>query len=388
MNHTVNPNDEQLSCAIEQPAEPDFHALAELATTVCLTRFATVCDGEGLVLASHGPWSPGFGLPLLAFCSRAGDGTRLVSVVDTWGDEDLASHPWVKGPPYLRFFAGRTLTARDGARIGTLCVFDDAPRQLSPVQLRALDLVSRSTELHLASSRRATDMDKLHQNLRLANEHLTTFMRAASHDLRGPLRTIMLMAEAVQSTSQVDERSARFIAGIHEAARRARRLVDDLLTHARVDAREQRVRIDLAQAVNDACADLKDLIELTHAEIVTERLPVIQGSSTAWLVILKNLIENAIKYTPTDRVPCVRIVGDEDAQFASIDVVDNGCGIDPVSAQRIFEPLVRLHSSDVPGSGIGLATVLKLITQMGGTITVKGRAGSGSVFSVKVPLAR
>jgi signal transduction histidine kinase len=391
MNDSVNPDDEQRWRAQEERAddphdEPDFPALAELASCVCLTRFAVICDREGAVLGTHGPWAPAPGLPLEAFRSRVGDGVQLVTVVDTWGDAPLANHPWVRGEPYLRFFAGRGLTAGDGTSIGSLCVFDDAPRQLSAAQLRALDLVSRSTLVHLAASRRATDMQRLHRSLRSSNEHLTTFMRAASHDLRGPLRTIMLMAEAVQSTSQLDERSTRFIAGIHEAARRARRLVDDLLTHARVDAGEQRGRVDLARAVTDACADLKDLIELTRAKIAVDQLPSIQGSSTAWMVILKNLIENAIKYTPRERIPEVRIVGvEDDGALVSVQVEDNGCGIEPTSAHRIFEPLVRLHSSDVPGSGIGLATVLKLVTQMGGSVDVRTRTQGGSVFTVTVP---
>lgn len=391
MTDIVNPDDEQGRRAQKEHADdprddPDFHALAELANLVCLTRFAVICDRGGAVLGAHGSWAPAAGLPLEAFRLRAGDGAQLVTVGDIWADALLANHPWVRGAPYLRFFAGLGLAAGDGSNMGSVCVFDDAPRELTVAQRRALDLVSRSTKVHLAASRRATDMQKLHRNLRSSNEHLTTFMRAASHDLRGPLRTIMLMAEAVQTTSQLDERSARFIAGIHEAARRARRLVDDLLTHARVDAGEQRVRVDLARAVTDACADLRDLIEASRARIAVEQLPVIHGSSTAWMVIFKNLIENAIKYTPRDRVPLVRIVGVEDGgQLASVQVEDNGCGIEPTSVQRIFEPLVRLHSSEVPGSGIGLATVMKLVTQMGGTVDVGVSIHGGSVFTVTVP---
>src|SRR5690606_32186903 len=145
--------------------------------------------------------------------------------------------------------------------------------------------------------------------------------------------------------------------GIHEAANRARRLVDDLLTHARVDAGEQRGPVDLERCVNDVCADLQDVIGLTRAQVVATGLPVVQGSATAWLVIIKNLVENAIKYTPRDRHPVVRIVSVNAPGRVKFEVIDNACGVDPEWSQRIFEPLVRFHSSDVPGSGIGLATV-------------------------------
>jgi signal transduction histidine kinase len=257
---------------------------------------------------------------------------------------------------------------------------------LSDVQRQALENICRTVENHLEAHRKALEFARLNEQLKRTNENLTTFMRAASHDLRGPLRTIMLMAEAIQPAVAGNEKAAKFAVGIHDAANRARRLVDDLLTHARVDAGEQRGPVDLEQCVGEVCADLQDVLSATGAHVSASGLPVVQGSATAWLVIMKNLIENAIKYTPRERSPVVRIVGAREPGQVRFEVIDNACGIDPEWSQRIFEPLVRFHSSDVPGSGIGLATVHKLITQMSGTVEVRSGETEGSVFTVAVPV--
>lgn len=376
------------STALDSVHRGHFDAFTELASLVCQAPMSLLCvieNGEASLHSTYGAIA-GATQQMLSFCSWSVSDDAVVVVEDARADVRLASHPCVQGEPRVRFCVWSRLRDDDGVYVGSLCVFDHQPRQLESGQLRALELVSRSTGNQLQSHRRAAELERLHQKLHVSNEHLTTFMRAASHDIRGPLRTIMLMAEAVQSITQINERGARFIANIHEAARRARRLVDDLLTHASVDASDQRVSVDLKQCVAEACADLQDIIAETGADISVIGLPVIRGSSTAWLVIIKNLIENAIKYTPKERAPSIRIVGRGDSRGACFDVVDNACGVDPNSVQRIFEPLVRLHASEVPGSGIGLATVLKLVSQMGGTVTVHAGVERGSVFRVWVPI--
>jgi signal transduction histidine kinase len=366
----------------------NFDAFTELASLVCEAPVSLlfVIEEQRVTLKSKYGAVAAMTPEMSSFCARNMSDDSVLVVEDARADERLASHPCVQGAPHVRFCAWTPLRDDDGARLGSLCVFDHQPRQLESTQLRALELISRSIGNHIQSHRRTALLETLHQKLHVSNEHLTTFMRAASHDIRGPLRTIMLMAEAVQSTAQVNERGARFVSNIHEAARRARRLVDDLLTHASVDASDQRVSVDLKQCVAEACADLGEVIAATGADISVAGLPVIRGSSTAWLVIMKNLIENAIKYTPKERAPSIRIVGRSEAMSVSFDVIDNACGIEPASVQRIFEPLVRLHASEVPGSGIGLATVLKLLSQMGGTVTVSAGENVGSVFRVWVPV--
>lgn len=363
-------------------------AFAELACIISGARTSFIGaleHGRMSVMASHGELS-GVARSVLSTCSGFEEDARLTvmegEVLQRW----LASVEQTGEVPIVRFCVVGALASKSGMPLGKLCIVDREPRQLDAEQWRALELLSAAIESQLESQGRALEFEHLHQQLGVANEHLTTFMRAASHDLRGPLRTIMLMAQAVQATTEFDERGARFVANIHEAARRARRLVDDLLTHARLDASEQsESSVDLRRCIDEACADLEDAISLSKAEIAAVEMPVVHGSFTAWLVIVKNLLENAIKYTPKERAPRITVRGCVDSQSVYLVVSDNACGIEPEQIPRIFEPLVRLHASDIPGSGIGLATVLKLVTQMGGAIDVRSRKDSGSVFTVRVP---
>jgi signal transduction histidine kinase len=365
----------------------ELSAFAELACLVSGARtsfIAALEDGRLSAKASYGELS-GVACAVLAACQGLDGHGRLTVVEAEVLQGRLAAVEQTGEVPIVRFCAVGPLVSKSGVALGKLCVLDREPRQLSGQQVRALELLLRALESQLEFRGRALEFQHLHHQLRVTNEHLTTFMRAASHDLRGPLRTIMLMAQAVQATTSFDERGERFVANIHEAARRARRLVDDLLTHARLDASEQKGSIDLQRCVHEACADLEDAISLTKAEVSAVGMPVVQGSFTAWLVIVKNLLENAIKYTPKERAPRITVRGRLDAQYVYLVVSDNACGIESEQIPRIFEPLVRLHTSDVPGSGIGLATVLKLVTQMGGAIDVRSRKGFGSVFTVRVP---
>lgn len=373
---------------LDTPADPNFDALTELASLVCGTPISLI----SLVDAER-QWSKSSrGLELretsrdVSFCTHCIAANDVFVVSDAQLDRRFVQNPLVLGHPNIRFYAGTPIRAPNGACLGTLCVIDHEPKALSDVQRQALENICRTVENHLESHRNALEFARLLEQLKRTNDNLTTFMRAASHDLRGPLRTIMLMAEAIAPALAGNEKATKFAAGIHDAANRARHLVDDLLTHARVDAGEQRVPVDLERCVAEVCTDLAEMISATNASVSVSGLPIVQGSATAWIVIMKNLIENAIKYTPRDRAPVVRVVGVQAPGVVRFEVFDNACGVDPEWSQRIFEPLIRFHSSDVPGSGIGLATVHKLISQMGGTIEVRRGETEGSVFAVAVPI--
>ncbi len=374
---------------LDTAPDPNFDALTELASLICGTPIALVSlvdEARQWNKSSHGlDWRQNS--RDISFCSHCVQADEPFVVTDARNDVRFANNPLVVSEPKIRFYAGIPIRSPSGKRLGSLCVIDREPRTLNQVQRQALDNIRRSVENQLESHRKGLELARLHGQLERTNDHLTTFMRAASHDLRGPLRTIMLMADAIAPTVTNDPKAAKFVAGIHDAANRARRLVDDLLTHARVDAGEQKSSVDLERCVGEVCADLEDVITATGARVSFAGLPAVHGSATAWLVIMKNLIENALKYTPPGRTPVIEIRGMQLPGAVRLEVIDNACGVDPEWSQRIFEPLVRFHSSEVPGSGIGLATVHKLVTQMGGSVEVRRGSVEGSVFGVTVPVS-
>ena len=167
-----------------------------------------------------------------------------------------------------------------------------------------------------------------------------------------------------------------------------RRLVADLLRLSRAGrcALNQQ-RVPLTDCVADALAALKTKTEDTSAQVEKDTLPVVMGDATLLTQLYQNLIENALKYTAAER-PLVRLTAEMDARFWTLGVRDNGIGVEPKFAERIFEPFKRLHGmSKFEGSGIGLAVCRKSVERVGGKIWVESELGKGAHFKFTLPLA-
>ena len=375
---------------LDTPPDPNFDSLTELAAHVCGTpmSFISLVDDERVWLKSV------YGVSLTevprnaSFCTHVVSNGQPLQVEDATLDPRFAQTPLVLEAPKLRFYTGVPLSAANGIHFGALCVIDQMPRVLSEPQCRALSQVASAVVSQIQLQKSTILRQKLHAALNRSNDDLTTFIRAASHDLKGPLRSIMIMSEALlQGSAKTEEERAELIATIHGAASRGHRLVADLLQHTNVHLVDHQIDVDLNHVVDEVVTETADLIAERQALVAADPLPIIRGNPTVWQVILKNLIENAIKYTPSDRHPEVRITGQIDSQRLRLCVHDRACGIDAQYVDRIFKPLERLHASEISGSGIGLATVKRLVSQLQGDITVQARRPVGSTFTVDVPLS-
>lgn len=232
------------------------------------------------------------------------------------------------------------------------------------------------------------ELERSNQDLSRSNAELEQFASVTSHDLQAPLVTISMYAELLDRRHGEDlGDGAELLGGIRDATGQARTLIRDLLEYSRAGRGELAAEEVSAKAVVDqAIEQLAGPIEETHARVTIGSLPVVKADRGNLSRVFQNLVGNAVKFTPSDRTPEIEVGVERDGADWRFFVRDNGIGMEPEHAQRIFEPFQRLHGEDAyPGSGIGLAVCEKIIGQHGGRIWVTSTPGEGSEFSFTLP---
>ena len=225
---------------------------------------------------------------------------------------------------------------------------------------------------------------ELVRELEHKNQELESFSYAVSHDLRAPLRRIEAFSRAVlDSQERLDADGRRYFDRIQEASRQMSQLIDDVLHLSKVTRAELRSQeVDLSALASAILERLREGEPARAVESKVRPAVIAQGDGQLLRIALVNLLENAWKFTA--RQPAARIefgmtsVAGEPTYF----VRDNGAGFDMAYVDRLFGPFQRLHlASEFPGSGIGLATVRRIIHRMGGRVWAEGLVGQGATFS-------
>ena len=242
-------------------------------------------------------------------------------------------------------------------------------------QLRASEQAARE----LAEARAELVSDLEHKN-----RELESFSYAVSHDLRAPLRRIEAFGRAVleSQADRLDGNGRRFMDRIQEASRQMLQLIDDVLYLSKVSRAEVRQQeIDLSGLVESILVRLREAEPGRAVEIRIRPGLVVAGDGRLLRIALTNLLENAWKFTARQTPARIELgmttLGGETTYF----VRDNGAGFDMAYVNRLFGPFQRLHlSSEFPGSGVGLATVQRIIHRLGGRVWADGVPGQGATF--------
>ena len=245
-----------------------------------------------------------------------------------------------------------------------------------------------------AAVRRRAEHDLLQarDHLQAANKELEAFAYSVSHDLRAPLRHIAGYAELLrrQASSALDDKSRRFLDTISESSKRMGVLIDDLLSFSRIGRAETNktvVRLDLL--VSEVVAELRQDAAGRDIDWNVGKLPACHGDRALLKVAFANLISNAVKFT-RDRAPAKIEIGSIDGKREDVEVFvrDNGAGFDMQYQNKLFGVFQRLHlAEEFEGTGIGLATVQRIIQRHGGAVRAEGAVDRGATFYVSLPKA-
>ena len=221
-----------------------------------------------------------------------------------------------------------------------------------------------------------------------SNADLEQFAYVASHDLKEPLRAISGSVQILQERyrARLDAGAEEVIKHTVDGATRMQTLIDDLLKYSRLATREAPLeRSDCSEIVQEVIANLESLIEESKAVVTYGPLPVVTGDRIQLLQVFQNLISNGIKYR-SQRTPKIHINAEERSNEWVFSVSDNGIGIAPQYADRIFRIFQRLHTRrEYPGTGIGLAICKKIVERHGGRIWVESELEEGSMFYFTLP---
>jgi PAS domain S-box-containing protein len=245
--------------------------------------------------------------------------------------------------------------------------------------------------------RREREIEALNQELagrskelEATNKELEAFAYSVSHDLRAPLRHMAGYAELLQKrvSSVMDEKSHRYMAMILESAKRMGNLIDDLLAFSRIGRAEtQKTQVNLEQLVKEAVSDVKQ--EASGRDIVWKigALPVCYGDRSMLRLVFINLLSNAVKFTrPRPKAEIEIGCADGNRGEVEVFVKDNGAGFDMKYASKLFGVFQRLHQTEsFEGTGIGLATVQRIIHRHGGHVRAEGAVDHGATFYFSVP---
>ncbi|GAA3438238.1 sensor histidine kinase [Kutzneria kofuensis] len=232
-------------------------------------------------------------------------------------------------------------------------------------------------------------LQQVHDELERSNRDLEQFAYVASHDLQEPLRKVASFCQLLERRykGQLDERADQYIAFAVDGAKRMQILINDLLSFSRVGrlTREQ-VVVDCNDILEQAKANLGTMIEESGAQIEAGPLPSVRGEPALLTAVFQNLIGNAVKFHGDDP-PKVTLSAERDGEFWTFTCADNGIGIEPEYAERVFVIFQRLHPKDAyPGTGIGLAMCRKIIEYHGGRIWLDTDADRGTVFRFTLPV--
>jgi signal transduction histidine kinase len=245
----------------------------------------------------------------------------------------------------------------------------------------------------IRSERASRRAETRSEELARSNADLEQFAYVASHDLSEPLRKVANFCQLLerQYAPQLDDKARQYIHFAVDGAKRMQILIGDLLAFSRVGRTTERfVDVDLREILDRALANLEERVASTEPDIVVGRLPVVQGDPSLLTALLQNLVGNALKYRSDER-PHVELDAELSGAEWVIKVSDNGIGIEPQYADRIFVIFQRLHLRDqYGGTGIGLALCRKIVEFHGGRIWLDTELDrrQGATFCFTLPVER
>jgi signal transduction histidine kinase len=372
--------------------EDAFEELTLLASQICQTPVALIS-----LLDDKRQWFKSIiGADILetpkefAFCAHTiVETTDIMVVNDARRDHRFAENPLVTGDPNIVFYAGVPLINDEGFALGSLCVLDLQPKELSEEQIKSLKILARQVLTQMELRKKLQLLEKANEQLLETNTFIRKFATTAAHDIKNPLSSILLTSQALQMRlkNTGDDKSRNLVALTLNSSKRLLTLVDEMMAYSTAPALllSGQQSLDL----NKLLKNVVSLLDVPHN--VTVNMPKIDHtlvcSSVALEQIFINLLTNAVRYNDKPQ-GVINILFREEHDRYSFKVTDNGIGIAAKDLDKIFEKDVTLNVTDrfnKKGNGLGLNTVKLLIDKLEGSIHAESKLGEGTtfIFSIK-----
>jgi len=368
--------------------EQEYDDITQLASMICETSISTI----SLIDEKRQWFKSKVGLDAVesrredSFCAHAIiEPDKIFTVKDSRLDERFHDNPFVIGDPHVIFYTGVPLVSPEGFSLGTLCVIDDKPKELTEEQLKSLKALSNQVVSLFELRKSKMLLEKFTKDLENRNAELEKFAQVAAHDIKSPLSNISSLTQILieDYSSDLDDDARNLMAMLDLSSKTLRNLVDGILEHSRTDSLlvETRSVFNFGELLDETIQlfDNKEefifVRSFVNKEIYTNRVALQQ--------ILINLIVNGVKYNDKPQV-IIEMGFEETEEYYEFYVKDNGPGIKKMDQKRIFDIFEVLTGEDRfgnRGNGIGLSTVKKLVEGLGGKILVDSQINKGTTFS-------
>lgn len=370
---------------LDTPEEEDFNEIVSLASRICEAEISLI----SLIDESRQWFKAKIGLENnethrdYAFCAHAIHQPEILEVHDTHEDERFVDNPLVVDDPRIRFYAGMPLETRDGYRLGTLCVIDSKPKNLTEEQRYALQILAKQA-MKLIELRIKNQL--LEQNLRI-RERLLSML---AHDVKGPVASLGMMAEMLAEDPLIPTEVTGMMGEMQTVASRTTELIDNMLTWARNLGKGEQTSgqpIDLAALVREVQELYATALKQKQLSIATQ-LEVASVNSEPEMVrfILRNLVGNAIKFSENATITISSRANGP--HFWILEVADKGVGMSQEQLDKLFNWEVRytnLGTKKEKGTGLGLLLVREFVRSQQGKLHINSKPGEGTTFTIQLP---
>ncbi len=376
---------------LDTESEKKFDEITALAAFLCDTKSALISLTD-----SKRQWTKSsYGINICEFpreksiCAHAIlDPDNPLIIKDTRNDERFKDNPITKGEYPIIFYAGIPLVNKEGFALGTLCVFNNKPKELSIKQLEALKALANQVVILFELNKKNKDLEKIQNLLEKRNEALKEFAGVISHDLKMPLANIITTSDILKLrlTNHLDKKSLTYFDYIKKSSFSMSDYINDVLDHY-----ESESLINHDPEIFDLNVLLKEIVNLLSIKSdciihLPNPSPSLKCNKLALQQIYINLIGNSIKYNDKKEI-IIALNFSEDDRFYYFSITDNGMGIPKNRLEFIFDLFTTsdfIDRNGNKGNGIGLSTVKKLIENLGGTIKVLSIEGKQTTFRFSI----
>ncbi len=394
----ILPDERQRQQAVEKYAlldtmpEDSYDSITSIIAAICQVPIAliTLIDKDRNFLKSRHGVDVTESPRDISFCSHAiASNDDLTIIRDAREDIRFEDNPLIDQADAI-FYAGAPLIDSNGYKLGTLCVFDNKPRELNETQKSALKSMARQVMVLFEERHKNAELLRFQNELKERNEELKDFAGIVSHDLKAPMSNILMIADllAKENKGKISARSMEYLEHLKGASKSLSRYIDGMLTFYRSDelASEEFEEISYVDLIEDIIA-----MTITDEHTVVTYTPDIDvslvTSNAALHQILLNLVTNSVKYSDK-KLTKIHIDLKETQDSYRISVKDNGRGIAKDKLQHVFKLFFVADDEDREGkrgTGIGLATTKRLLNELNGSIDIESKVGKGTLITVEVP---
>ncbi|MCF4101744.1 HAMP domain-containing histidine kinase [Gillisia sp. M10.2A] len=386
LNHDFSSSENEGSALSDVSGNNDYDQLTFLAATICKVPLAYLS-----IVNAHKPWvKSAYGKDIIDV-----DTNNAMAQSSIMSNSEIHILNYSKDAPLLKendssykFYAGIKLCNQNNEAIGVLSILDTEERHLENYQIEGLKALGNQCLKLFAFRKQNKKFKQIQQKLKQKYQELEKFASVVSHDLKSPLANIISLTELLKEENEgkLDEETVQYLNYLVESSYALRNYVDGILSFYRSEhiMEKDYENVDLPKLLAGIAHlyEVSDDVEFQYPNDITLH----NVNKAALTQVFLNLVSNALKYNKKNYRK-IDIKFNETPDYYKFQVIDNGDGISKDNSSKIFELFTTLDTNDRdgnPGSGIGLATVKKLVNHMHGKISLSSIPGEGSNFAFSI----